>query len=55
MTPPTTHATARPITSAATARPASRQRRSTSAVAAAVTGRVSGLIAIAPTISVMFP
>ena len=54
ITPPTTRTTASPQTSANTARPASRHRSSTSAVAAAVIGSVSGLIAIAPTTSVTF-
>ena len=54
ISPPTTQTTASPSTSATTARPARRHRSSTSAVAAAVIGSVSGLIAIAPTTRVTF-
>jgi hypothetical protein len=52
MTAATAHAHPRPTIRVATARAASLQRPSTNAVAAAQTGRVSGLIAIAPTINV---
>jgi hypothetical protein len=42
-----------PTASVTSARPASRRRRSTSAVHVAVTGNVSGLMAIAPTMRML--